>query len=155
MKNEITKVVNELLYNSPISFVLPILKRIGYMVNSSDRLIGTFQHFEYPSYAIKLKQTDYRYSIGEYGEEGFYEEYYCPACAKPNEQYHEHGDAWKCECGLNRQVYGNSIYVWYDGIFRMSNDIIDMMDDHRFLVPYDPPEQLTHNVPLLTLNEKQ
>jgi len=29
----------------------------------------------------------------------------------------EHGNAYKCgKCGLNRQIFGNALYVWDDGI---------------------------------------
>ena len=41
--------------------------------------------------------------------------FYCPRCSKKAELPQTHGDAFECgKCGLRRQSFGGSPYIWDD-----------------------------------------
>lgn len=70
-----------------------------------DIKIGEFQKFHRPDYAEQLILCKYiKQKI-----------FYCPNCHKKSEFPQNHGDAYQCGgCGLKRQSYGNSLYIWDD-----------------------------------------
>ena len=84
-----------------------------------DQKFGSFQNFNHPDKAVKLSLSSYNEYSVSYSFKAFkqgkseVEQFYCPSCSKESEYTQEHGDAYKCgKCGLNRQSFGNALYVW-------------------------------------------
>jgi ribosomal protein S27AE len=89
----------------------------------NDIIIGKFMKFKHPDYAEHFVRSDYTSFTSKtyYSEalgrdvEKHIEILHCPRCGKKADNKEDHGDAYKCgKCKLNRQCYGNSIYVWND-----------------------------------------
>jgi len=98
---------------------------------SRDKLIGVFQEFNHPSHAEKLHASDYTKYIPVTKEsqvlgrevDDEIQQFYCPRCGKIADDIQEHGNAYKCgKCGLNRQSFGNALYVWDDGVVPEAKD---------------------------------
>lgn len=92
---------------------------------NKDIQIGEFQKYEHPVHAEHHHVSNYikeilsKKSSGLLGKEIdiIIEEFHCPKCGKLADEMPEHGNAYKCgNCGLNRQSFGNSLYIWDDGI---------------------------------------
>lgn len=90
-----------------------------------DIKIGEFQKFKHPEYAERHNLNDFikRIKGTKFSEvlekevRDIIEIFNCPKCGKKADYKQEHGDAYKCgKCGLNRQSFGLSLYVWDDGI---------------------------------------
>lgn len=96
-----------------------------------DIKIGEFQKFNHPEHAecyTKSEFTKYVEGIklskflGRKVQETK-EVFHCPRCGKAADYKQDHGDAYKCgKCGLNRQSFGNGLYVWDDGIVPEQTD---------------------------------
>lgn len=92
---------------------------------NKDIQIGEFQEFEHPENAEHHIKSDFvKYipikihsAILGKDIDDTEEEFHCPKCGKIANEMPEHGNAYKCgNCGLNRQSFGNSLYIWDDGI---------------------------------------
>lgn len=81
--------------------------------------IGQFQDGTKPGSGVEhLCKSDFtrqRVKKGKYGGNllGYDDVYYmCPKCNTIHEIKFQHGDVWKCSCGLIAQSHGNGLDVW-------------------------------------------
>lgn len=90
-----------------------------------DIKIGEFRKFNHPEYAEKYTLSEFikkskTTKISKFLDRKTQESkdiLHCPKCNKEADYEQQHGDAYKCgECGLNRQSFGNSLYIWDDNI---------------------------------------
>ena len=88
---------------------------------AGDIKIGSFQKFKYPSTAEQYSLSDFevRTTAVTYSEllgKSFTHDEFkhlCPRCDSEFSVPNSHGDAYQCRhCGLKRQVFGNSLFVW-------------------------------------------
>lgn len=78
----------------------------------SIKQIGKFQEFHYPKYAYSLgTKSDHCKQI-PYSSDYNNVIYTCPNCGNNHHINYDHGDAYKCSCGLKTQSFGNGIYFW-------------------------------------------
>ena len=83
------------------------------------RKIGKFQDGTKPGPGVEhLCKSDFtvqRVILGKYGGNTLsYDDviYTCPKCKKQHTIKFQHGDVWKCGCGLIAQSHGNGLDVW-------------------------------------------
>lgn len=86
---------------------LPLILNKTHYLTPSIKQIGKFQEFHYPKHAYPLGTLDDHYKFGYYTGT-----YTCPNCGNSHKLIYEHGDAYKCSCGLKTQSFGNGIYFW-------------------------------------------